>query len=110
MKRTAGIGTLVALAAMLAFTIATHGCGGDDDRRDRERCDVCDPLQVDSDCVHECLRFCAEGEPDCAGRCNRECDRCKAELECRTCTSGCTGTTARCAPADEPLVCEDGTF
>ena len=109
MKRTAGCTVLLALGVALAVAVGPQGCGSGHHKRDRERCEDCDPTQVDSECVDQCFRFCAPGE-DCATRCNRECDRCKAELECHACTSGCTGTVLRCAPADEPLVCEDGTF
>jgi hypothetical protein len=98
------------LALVVIVAAAAHGCGSSHDKRDRERCERCDPAQIDHNCVDQCVPFCVPGDPDCTDRCNRECDRCKAELECRQCTTGCTGTVARCAPADEPLVCEDGTF
>jgi hypothetical protein len=107
MRTPAGIGIGVVIA--LALVLGLHACGGDDARRDRERCEDCLVTQVDPDCLEECRPFCAPGE-DCEARCTRQCDRCKAELECRPCTSGCTGTTARCAPVDEPLTCDDGVF
>ncbi len=109
MKQTATFGTVLALVVTMALAFG-HGCGNNDNKRDRERCETCNVDQIDKDCVDQCLRFCAPGEPDCQGRCDRECDRCKAELECRTCTSNCTGTVARCAPVGEPLTCDDGTF
>ncbi|HEY2389139.1 MAG TPA: hypothetical protein VGK30_19475 [Candidatus Binatia bacterium] len=100
----------VCLVLAVALAAAGHGCGSNNDKRDRERCEQCDPAQINSDCVDQCVRFCVADDPDCTARCNSECDRCKAELACRQCTSDCTGTVARCAPVDEPLVCEDGTF
>ena len=108
MKKTAGLPTVLALVLALVGGIALHACG-QDDKRTRERCETCDPAEIDRHCVDQCKDFCAPGE-DCTARCNRECDRCRAELECRTCTSGCTGTVSRCAPVDEPLTCEDGEF
>jgi hypothetical protein len=102
---------LLAIAITFALATGIVGCGnGNDNKRTRERCEACDPAQIDHGCVDQCLRFCAPGEEDCAGRCTRECDRCKAELECRACTSDCTGTTARCAPIGETLTCDDGIF
>jgi len=100
---TKGLRWRAFLALVVIVAAAGHGCGTNHDKRDRERCEQCDPAQIDHECVDQCVRFCVPGDPDCA-------DRCKAELECRQCTTGCTGTVARCAPADEPLVCEDGTF
>ena len=108
MKKTAGSTIVLMLLLALGAGAALHACGNDD-KRTRTRCETCDPAQIDPDCVDQCKNFCAPGE-DCTARCDRECDRCRAELECRVCTTGCTGTVARCAPADEPIVCEDGTF
>jgi len=108
MTRPLGWSVCLALAVVLAA--AGHGCGNNDNRRDRERCEQCDPAQIDQECVQQCVRFCVPNDPDCTARCNRQCDRCKSELECRQCTNNCTGTVARCAPVDEPLVCQDGTF
>ncbi len=110
MTRTTTATTLLALALSCVVAFAVHGCGGSNDNRQRERCETCNPADIDHDCVEQCLRFCAPGEADCQGRCNRQCDECKSELECRTCATDCTGTTTRCAPVGEPLVCEDGTF
>ena len=101
---------LLALTLAVTLAVATHGCGTKNDKRDRERCQSCDPAQIDPNCVQQCLPFCAAGDSDCTDRCNRECDRCKADLECRMCTSDCTGSVARCAPVNEPLTCEDGIF
>ncbi len=109
MKNTAGSTIVLMLLLALAAAFALHACGSSHDKRTRERCEVCDPAEIDRHCVDQCKDFCAPGE-DCVARCNRECDRCKAELECRACASGCTGSVSRCAPVDEPLVCEDGTF
>ena len=109
MKKAAGSSIALAVLLALAAAVALHACGSSSDRRTRERCEVCDPAQINPDCLDQCMQFCAAGE-DCATRCDRQCDRCKAELECHACTSGCTGTVSRCAPADQPLVCEDGTF
>jgi len=110
MRKIAGFTRVLVLVLAFASGMGIHACGSSNNhKRDRERCESCDPAQIDHDCVTECRKFCAAGE-DCDARCNRECDRCKAELECRPCSSGCTGTLARCAPAGEPLTCEDGTF
>ncbi len=98
------------LALAIALAGATHGCGSSKNTRERERCESCDPAQINTDCVRQCVAFCVAGDPDCTDRCNRECDRCKAELECRACSSDCTGTVARCAPVGEPLTCDDGVF
>ena len=110
MQKSAGSTIVLMLLLTLVAALALHACGSSSsDRRTRERCEVCDPAQIDPGCVDQCKQFCVPGE-DCVARCNRECDRCKAELECHACTSGCTGTVSRCAPVDQPLVCEDGTF
>jgi len=101
---------LVAIALAAALVVAAHGCGTSNDKRDRERCDECDPAQINHACVQQCVAFCVPGDPDCTDRCNTQCDRCKADLACRPCTSDCTGSVARCAPVDEPLTCEDGVF
>jgi hypothetical protein len=105
MRKSAVLVTLL----VLALGVGLHACGGDEDRRRHERCDSCQTDQIDVDCLDQCRRFCTATE-DCDERCNRECDRCKAELECRVCTSDCTGTVARCAPNDEPITCDDGVF
>jgi hypothetical protein len=113
MKTTVQRTSLIALgiALALAFALGTHGCGSSNDNtRERQRCDSCHPAQIESGCVRACLAFCAPDDAACADRCNVQCDRCKADLECHTCTSDCTGTVARCAPVDEPLTCEDGIF
>ena len=110
MQKRSGWTAILALALALTAAIGVHACGGSgSDKRSRERCESCDPAEIDRDCVTECLRFCTASE-DCAARCDRECDRCKAELECRVCTTNCTGTIARCAPVGEPLTCDDGEF
>jgi len=105
--------TVLALALMVALGAALHACGnGGGDKRQRERCDVCDPTQIDPECVKQCLPFCSPSESaaECADRCNVECDRCKAELECQACSADCTGTIGRCAPTNEVITCEDGDF
>ncbi len=108
MKKTTGFTTVLALALVAA--IGLHACGNNGrDKRQRERCDACDPAEIDQPCVDQCRQLCAEGE-DCTTRCTIECDRCKADLECRPCTTSCTGTVSRCAPVDTPLTCEDGQF
>ena len=101
---------VLAIVLALATAIGLVACGNSDkDERTHERCDVCDPADIDQDCVRQCREFCAAGE-DCTARCDRECDVCKAELECRACTTGCTGAVSRCAPGDAPITCEDGQF
>lgn len=105
MRNTAGLAAVL----VIVLGVGLHACGGDTTRRDRERCDTCQTDQVAQDCLNECRRFCTDTE-DCDARCDRECDRCKAELECRVCTTDCTGTVARCAPDDEPITCDDGVF
>lgn len=111
MKYAAGHTAVIALVLALAAGVGLHACGdnGGRDKRQREQCDTCDPAEIDSSCVRECLRFCPAGE-DCTDRCNVECDRCKADLACRPCTANCTGTVSRCATGDTPLTCEDGQF
>ena len=110
MKTAARWSSLLALGIAIALALGSHGCGTSSDKRARQRCASCDPAQIESGCVRACLPFCVPDDPDCIDRCNRECDRCKADLECHACVSDCTGTVARCAPADELLTCEDGVF
>ena len=102
----------IALAATLAVaSIALQSCGGGNgDNRDLERCDVCDG-HVIQDCFHECVKFCLPDDPDCQTRCTRQCDQCKKDLRCVPCNGSCTTNEFfRCAPIDEVITCEDGTF
>ncbi len=104
-------------AALLALLLGTaalglHACGGGGHDRDRERCETCNPADIDGDCLEECEEFCSDSETaaECDARCQRQCDQCKDELRCTSCIAGCTGTESRCAPLDETLTCEDGQF
>jgi len=105
--RVLSMGLMVAMFGLGAISL--QSCGGDEAERTRERCEVCDGF-VEGDCLRECRRFCLPDEEDCENRCTIECDQCKKDLSCQACASGCTGTTLRCAPVDELIMCEDGTF
>lgn len=113
MTKGAGCVGAVLLALILgSAALGLHACGDDGNDRDRERCEVCDPADVDGDCLEECEEFCSDSESaaDCDARCQRQCDQCKDELRCAPCTAACTGATSRCAPVDETLTCDDGQF
>ena len=109
MRRVGVLAVGVSLMVLALGGVVLQSCGGNDDKRTRERCEICDG-HVDEDCRRECRKFCLPTEPDCEGRCTRECDQCKKELSCQVCAGSCTGTVFRCAPVDEVITCEDGTF
>ncbi len=97
-----GLATLLAVAGLSA-------CGSDDDDRDTKVCRECHP-PVDQGCFNECRELCLAGDPDCETRCAAQCDECRRDLVCGSCRAGCTGTAQRCAPTNEAVQCEDGTF
>ena len=103
-------GLLLALA--VGLMVAMPGCGGDDegDKDDRtlRLCDVCTD-DVDNDCFFSCIDFCLS-EEDCETRCELQCDDCRRDFRCASCSANCTGTLMRCAPPDEPVTCDDGVY
>src|SRR3982751_6063746 len=102
----------VALAMTLALaSIALQSCGSSNsDNRDQERCDICDG-DVVQDCFSQCVLFCLPDDPDCETRCTRQCDTCKKNLRCVPCNGACTSNEFfRCAPIDEVIACEDGSY
>ena len=109
MVKRLGISTAAVLVLALAIALGLHACGDDSNNRDRTRCEVCDPTDIDGDCVEQCQRFCSATE-DCATRCRDDCDQCRAELRCAPCVAQCTGTASRCVRVGEPITCEDGQF
>src|SRR5512147_2354962 len=96
------------LAALLAGALLAACGNGDDDRQTRV-CHACDP-DVARGCFNECRELCVPGDPDCDSRCASQCDECRRDLVCLECRGDCTGTLRRCAPQNEVVSCEDGTF
>jgi len=102
-------GVLLLIATLSVASIMLPACGSHHGARDRGLCDVCDPNDVDQDCLDQCARFCAAGE-DCASRCRIECDECRAELACVECSGTCDEPRFRCAPVGGTTTCENGQF
>lgn len=101
---------LVALAAAIALAGGIlAACGGGHEDRQEKECRSC-THEIDRDCLEECRDFCTPGDPDCDSRCTAQCDECRRDLVCSDCREGCTGTTARCAPQDQTVQCNDGVY
>jgi|SRR4051794_20030586 hypothetical protein len=99
---------------VLALTVALMGglvvaCGGGHEDRQEKECRTC-THEIDRDCLSECHGFCVPGDPDCDTRCTAQCDECRRDLVCSDCAGACTGATARCAPQDHTVECDDGVF
>jgi hypothetical protein len=104
--------TFLLLAMLALAAVGLAACGGDsdpDEERATRLCRLCDP-RPNPGCVRECRRFCVEDEADCLARCERQCDECRRDLRCTACLGDCTGTATRCAPVDEAVICEDGSY
>lgn len=102
----------IVLGAVVAVWLAGAGlfaCGGGNHGRDDKVCRSCD-AGVDRECYDECRDFCNAGDPDCNTRCAAQCDDCRRDLVCGACVGDCTGSLLRCAPSNETVICEDGTF
>jgi hypothetical protein len=84
-------------------------CGGNDGDRDKKVCRSCE-AGVEHDCFNECRELCVPDDPNCDTRCAGQCDECRRDLVCGACQGECTGTTLRCAPTNETVQCDDGTF
>jgi hypothetical protein len=84
-------------------------CGGNDGDRDEKVCRSCE-AGVDRGCFNECRELCVPDDPNCDTRCAGQCDECRRDLVCGACQGDCTGTTLRCAPTNETVQCDDGTF
>jgi hypothetical protein len=100
---------LSAVAAVLAAGAGLLACGGGDHARDDKVCRSCD-AGVDGECYDQCRDFCVPNDPDCATRCAAQCDDCRRDLVCGACVGDCTGSVLRCAPSNETVTCDDGTF
>lgn len=102
--------TVASVAAAIVFaTAGLVACGGGSHDRDEKVCRSCD-AGVDRDCYDQCRSFCVAGDPDCDSRCAGQCDDCRRDLVCGTCVGDCTGSLLRCAPTNETVTCEDGTY
>ena len=104
-------GRRVVIGAVLAVLLAGAGLSacGDDDERQEKVCKSCQP-DVGRQCFNECRDLCLQGDPNCETRCAAQCDECRRDLVCSECRGDCTGTLLRCAPTNETVQCEDGTF
>jgi len=105
-KRGVVIGLLV-VGALGGLTLGACGDGGTD--RDKNVCASCE-LRVDQDCFDECHELCVADDPNCKPRCTAQCDKCQRDLVCGACVGNCTGSVQRCAPTNETVQCDDGTF
>ncbi len=93
---------------MLLAGVGFSACG-DDKARQEKVCDSCQP-DVGRQCFNACRDLCLPDDPDCGTRCAAQCDECRRDLVCSECRGACTGTLSRCAPTNETVQCEDGTF
>jgi hypothetical protein len=111
-RRAGRLSLWVAIVIAIASPFALQSCGGDEpseEDRTLEMCDACNP-RVEGDCLRECLRFCLPNE-DCETRCEAQCDFCRRDLRCQACSGSCDGgEPLRCAPLDEIIDCDDGSF
>jgi len=105
-KRRVVMGLLV-IAALGGVSLWACGDGGTD--RDKKVCHSCE-LNVDDDCFDDCHELCVAGDENCVPRCTAQCDKCRRDLVCSECVGNCTGSTLRCAPTNETVECDDGTF
>ncbi len=98
----------MALATALVAAVLS-ACGGDNTSRDTKVCQTCN-AGLNQGCFDECRRLCLPDDPNCDTRCAAQCDQCRRDLVCGPCRAGCTGTTLRCAPTNETVECDDGTY
>jgi hypothetical protein len=96
------------LTAMLGVP-TFWACGGGGTDRDTRVCRSCDP-DVARGCFNECRELCVAGDPNCDDRCSAQCDECRRDLVCSVCRGDCTGSKLRCAPQNETVECDDGTY
>jgi hypothetical protein len=94
---------------LIGAALVVTACGGGDHDRDDKVCRSCD-AGVDRECFDECQDLCVDDDPNCATRCAAQCDDCRRDLVCGACVGDCTGSLLRCAPSNETVSCEDGTF
>jgi hypothetical protein len=107
--RRVAIGALGVLLAVGLGGATFWACGGGDTDRDEKVCRSCD-LGVDRGCFNECRELCVADDPNGEPRCAAQCDECRRDLVCGACVGNCTSTLLRCAPSNETVECEDGTF
>jgi hypothetical protein len=96
------------LAVVLGGT-SLSACGDGHTDHDEKVCRSCQ-AGVDHGCFDECRNFCLPDDPNCDTRCAAQCDECRRDLVCSACRENCTGTTLRCAPTNETVACDDGTY
>lgn len=106
---TRGRSVIGLVLALLLAGAGVSACGGGHTDRDEKVCRSC-VAGADHGCFNECRELCAAGDPDCDSRCTAQCDECRRDLVCSVCRAGCSGTTLRCAPQNETVDCDDGTF
>lgn len=97
-----------AVLAVLLAGVSLSACG-DDGARQEKTCKSCQP-DVGRQCFNACRALCVPDDPNCETRCAAQCDECRRDLVCSECRSDCTDTLSRCAPTNETVQCEDGTF
>jgi hypothetical protein len=105
-------GRRVAIGMGLALVLAGAAlvaCGGGHTARDTKVCQAC-TVHINQGCFDECQRLCLPDDPNCDTRCAAQCDQCRRDLVCGPCRADCTGTTLRCAPTNETVECDDGTY
>lgn len=97
-----------AVLAVLLAGVSLSACG-DDGARQEKTCKSCQP-DVGRQCFNACRELCLPDDPNCETRCAAQCDECRRDLVCSECRGDCTDTLSRCAPTNETVQCEDGTF
>jgi hypothetical protein len=106
----AGRRVVIGVVLALALGGATFwACGGGNSDRDEKVCKQC-TIGIDRGCFDECQELCLADDPNCAPRCAAQCDECRRDLVCGACIGGCTGSSTRCAPSNETVQCDDGTY
>jgi hypothetical protein len=104
-RRRLVIGAMLAVVAAAAVA----ACGDGHTSRDAKVCDRCE-IGADPDCFRACRDLCLPDDSSCDARCTAQCDDCRRDLVCGACVANCTGTTPRCAPSNETVTCDDGTY
>jgi len=99
-----GMTRATALAGAVLFA-----CGGGHTARDTKVCQSC-TVSLNQGCFDECRHLCLPDDPNCDTRCAAQCDPCRRDLVCAPCRADCTGTMFRCAPTNETVECDDGTY